>query len=85
MSTSTDLQVQHFNQANDQAGDMPRLLLRPREAAQSLGISERTLWNLTQAGTIPPIRLGRSVRYDPEVLRQWIADQRPSLRGDVTP
>ena len=54
---------------------VPRLLLRPSEAAESLGISERTLWSLTDDGTIPCVRLGRSVRYDIEVLRAWVAKQ----------
>jgi excisionase family DNA binding protein len=39
-------------------------LLRPREAAQWLKISERTLWSLTQRGELPAVRIGRSVRYD---------------------
>jgi len=49
------------------------LLLRPREAAQALAISERTLWGLTKTGTIPCVRLGRSVRYDVADLREAIA------------
>lgn len=32
-----------------------RLLLRPREAAQALGISERTLWGLD----LPQVRVGK--------------------------
>jgi excisionase family DNA binding protein len=51
----------------------PRLLLRPREAARSLGISERSLWSLTNHGEIPAVRFGRSVRYDLDTLRQVIA------------
>jgi excisionase family DNA binding protein len=39
-------------------------LLRPREAAQWLKISERSLWSLTQRGELPAVRIGRSVRYD---------------------
>jgi excisionase family DNA binding protein len=40
------------------------LLLRPREAARFLAISERTLWELTRRGEILCVRLGRAVRYD---------------------
>jgi excisionase family DNA binding protein len=39
-------------------------LLRPREAAAWLKISERSLWSLTQRGELPAVRIGRSVRYD---------------------
>lgn len=59
---------------------VPRLLLRPSEAAESLGISERALWTLTDDGTIPCVRLGRSVRYDLEVLREWLAKPRSEAR-----
>ena len=48
------------------------LLLKPAEAAKRLQIGERTLWRLTDAGEIPCIRIGRSVRYDPADLRAWI-------------
>lgn len=49
-----------------------RLLLRPEEAAESLGISERMLWTLTKAGDIRRVQIGRSVRYDPRDLQAWI-------------
>ncbi len=39
-------------------------LLRPREAADWLKVSERTLWSLTQRGRLTAVRIGRSVRYD---------------------
>jgi excisionase family DNA binding protein len=54
----------------------PDLLLRPRDAARSLAISERTLWELTRRGAIPCIRVGRAVRYDPRDLQQWIERNR---------
>lgn len=38
-------------------------LLTSRQTAELLAISERTLWTLTRDGTIPAVRLGRSVRY----------------------
>jgi excisionase family DNA binding protein len=52
-----------------------RLALRPREAAAALGISERTLWTLTDQGRIPHVRLGRCVAYPVDALRKWLADQ----------
>ena len=53
-----------------------RLLLKPREAAQSLAVSERTLWDLTNRGNLPCVRIGRAVRYDPADLIAWIAHQK---------
>jgi excisionase family DNA binding protein len=49
------------------------LLLKPREAAKRLGISERTLWTITKAKQIPSVRIGRSVRYSIEGLRAWVS------------
>ena len=52
------------------------LLVRPREAARLLAISERSLWAYTQAGEIPCIRIGRSVRYCLADLAAWIASRK---------
>lgn len=52
--------------------DDQQILLRPREAAERLAISERKLWSLTQAGEIKAIRIGRCVRYDLRDLLTWI-------------
>lgn len=59
----------------------PRLL-RPKEAAEMLAISERTLWGLTASGQIGSIRVGkRSVRYDVADVQAFITRQRTG--GDV--
>ena len=55
---------------------IPRLLLRPPEAAAALGISARALWSETRIGRIPAIRIGKSVRYSPDALRAWIESQK---------
>ena len=52
--------------------DEQRILLRPREAAVRLAISERQLWNFTQPrGPIPVIRIGSCVRYSTEALKAF--------------
>ncbi|MCC6662050.1 MAG: helix-turn-helix domain-containing protein [Phycisphaerales bacterium] len=47
-------------------------LLTYREAAKVLGVTPRTVWTLVQAGTLPSVRFGRSVRIDPTDLRRFI-------------
>ena len=42
---------------------VPPVLLTTRQAAADLAISEGHLKNLTAAGVIPFVQLGRSVRY----------------------
>ncbi len=53
-----------------------RLLMTPDEAAGALTISPRKLWAMTNCGEIPCVRIGRSVRYDPDDLRLWIEEQK---------
>lgn len=57
------------------AGKTDRLLLRAREAAETLGIGSRTLWVMTKCGEIPSVRIGKSVRYSPIQLQEWIEAQ----------
>ena len=57
------------------------MLLTVRRAAKVLALSERTLWSLTQAGQIPAVRFGRSVRYDPADLRRWIEAAKNSRKA----
>lgn len=59
---------------------VPRLLLRPAEAARALAVSPRKLWSLTAGGKIRCLRVGRCVRYAPDDLRRWIDDQKTSGR-----
>ncbi len=47
-----------------------RLALRPREAAEALGISERTLRQL--APELPRVSRGGVVLYPVEALREWL-------------
>jgi excisionase family DNA binding protein len=70
---------------NEQQGraEPSAMLLKPAEAAKLLQIGERTLWRLTDAGEIPCIRIGRSVRYDPADLRVWIAAKKNPPRLDA--
>lgn len=59
--------------ANDLT-QMDVLLLNRRDAARALSISERKLFTLTQAGTIPCVRLGNSVRYRRATLEEVLKE-----------
>jgi excisionase family DNA binding protein len=52
-----------------------RLLLRPIEAAEQLGIGRSKIYELLASGEIPSIRVGASVRVPVDALRAWIARQ----------
>ena len=64
------------------AGSEPlQPLLTAREAANLLRISERKLWQLTNCGEVPCVRLGRSVRYDARDLANWIEQNKRGGSG----
>lgn len=48
------------------------LSLRARDAARLLGISQRSLWTITKRGDIPHVRIGRTVTYPVDGLRDWL-------------
>ena len=51
------------------------MLVGPEEAASILSVSRRTVYNLAHARQIPHIWVGRLLRFDDEVLRQWVQDK----------
>lgn len=54
---------------------VPRLALRPRDAAVALGIGERTLWQMTKDGTVPHVRIGKLVVYPVYLLQRWLEEK----------
>jgi hypothetical protein len=74
--------------------DLPPLPLamRPKVAARAIGVSERTLWTLTQRDEIPHARIGGCVIYPTAPVMRWLEEitsnppiQRPTaeIGGDV--
>ncbi len=56
-------------------------LLTSRQAAEVLGVTDRTIWTLVDAGRLPAVRFGRSVRIDPADLRAFIEHAKRSEIG----
>lgn len=54
---------------------MERILLRPSEVAELLGIGRTKCYELIGAQVIPSIKIGSSVRVPMESLRQWVSSQ----------
>ncbi len=50
-----------------------RLMLRPTEAADALGVSRSKLYELMAARAIPSVRVGGCARVPLDALREWIA------------
>jgi excisionase family DNA binding protein len=52
-----------------------RLLLRPDEAAQVIGVSRSRFYQLLSQGLIKSIRVGRSRRVPLAELQRWVNDE----------
>jgi len=52
-----------------------RLLLRPAEAGEAIGVSRSTAYALIAAGTLPSIRINGIVRVPVDGLKAWITRQ----------
>ncbi len=57
-----------------------RLALRPKEAARALGIGERLLWEKTNCGEVPHVRMGKAILYPVAVLERWLAEQAEGVK-----
>jgi excisionase family DNA binding protein len=49
-----------------------KLLLRPAEAADAIGVSRSKAYELIASGQTPSIRVGGSVRVPIQALQEWI-------------
>ena len=55
------------------------VLLTVKEVAEMLGLSERTVYRLSDAGNMPrPVKLGAAVRWRTKELEAWIEDGCPA-------
>jgi excisionase family DNA binding protein len=55
------------------------VLLTVKEVAEMLGLSERTVYRLSDAGNMPcPVKLGAAVRWRTKELEAWIEEGCPA-------
>lgn len=55
--------------------DDTKINFNAREAANALGVSERTLWTETKAGRVPHTKLGKRTLYPVDALRRHMNDK----------
>jgi excisionase family DNA binding protein len=54
---------------------MERLLLKPEEAAEMLGIGRSKVYALLAAGELPRVMVGHSVRVPASALERWVKER----------
>jgi excisionase family DNA binding protein len=73
--------LETFAMLTESSTTKPKLALRPRDAAQALGVSERLLWQWTHNGTIPHLRVGRVILYPLDALCAWLRQEDKPCRA----
>lgn len=58
----------------------PAMLVDVHEAARLLSVSPRYVQMLASDGTLPCVRLGRLIRFDPQDLARWIERQKQAAK-----
>lgn len=69
----------------DSRPPVERLLYRPAEAAEALGVSRSKVYELMNCGDIPWVLVGHSRRVPVQALRQLIQAARSSARDTPLP
>jgi excisionase family DNA binding protein len=59
-----------------------RLLLRPTEAAEVLGLGRSKVYEMLGRGELPQVRVGGSVRVPIEALREWVLARATETRNE---
>ncbi|HXG73151.1 MAG TPA: helix-turn-helix domain-containing protein [Gemmatimonadaceae bacterium] len=60
-----------------------RLMLRPTEAGDAIGVSRSKVYELIAAGAIPSVRVGGCTRIPVDELKAWIANQVKEQRAEA--
>jgi len=65
-------------------GEMDKLLLKPMEAAEAIGVGRSRIYEMLTTGEMPSVRIGRSIRVPVRALNQWVEDRQsnPNLTDD---
>ena len=56
---------------------MEKLLLKPNEVMEVLGIGRSMVYEMLASGDLPSVRVGRLIRVPSKALEEWI-DERQS-------
>jgi excisionase family DNA binding protein len=63
-----------------------RLLARPEEAAELLGVGRSTIYELMRVGELPVVHIGRAARIPVQELRYWVeTHETPTFHAHEVP
>jgi len=59
-----------------------RILLKPHEVSDRLGIGRSRTYEMLTTGELPSIRIGKSIRVPVDALRKWVEDKEVNATDD---
>jgi len=59
-------------------------LLTYRELGENLSLSVRYLQICVKQGTLPCVRFGKAIRFDPSAIEEWVKKHGTGLSGNCT-
>jgi len=59
-----------------------KLLLKPAEVAEVLGVARTRAYELIGSGMLPTVRVGSAVRVPADALRRWVEEN--TAQGGAT-
>ncbi len=62
---------------------MEKLFIKPKEAAEVLCLGRSKIYELIADGTIPSVRIGKSIRVPVKELLEWVKRQSNGSTDDV--
>lgn len=68
-------ELQSMNRETEEQQNRERLTVTYREAAATLGVCERVVWQLVKDRELKVVRLGRSVRIPVAELRRFVEER----------
>jgi excisionase family DNA binding protein len=74
-SSSATRSAQSDSLPSDALNGSAPLLVGIDDVARLLNVSARTVWSLTESGSLPHLRIGRRVLYPVDGLRRWAAER----------
>jgi excisionase family DNA binding protein len=60
-----------------------RLLYKPAEVGEAIGVSRARAYELIAQGSIPHIRVGSSIRVPVAALKEWVSRESQSVRAVI--
>ncbi len=60
---------------------MDKLLLKPMEAAEMIGVGRSRIYELLSSNSLESIKIGRSIRISFRALNKWVEQQETDQKG----